>query len=136
GYKLGLVFTNTKMQADDLMADLAARGYDCDVLHGDMKQSARDFTMSKFRKGELDLLIATDVAARGIDVDDIDVVFNYDIPNDPEYYVHRIGRTGRAGRSGTAITFSTRTKARRLQFIERNVRTTLERMNLPSVQEV
>jgi ATP-dependent RNA helicase DeaD len=92
--------------------------------------------MGKFRRGDLDLLIATDVAARGIDVDDIDVVFNYDIPNDPEYYVHRIGRTGRAGRSGTAITFAAGFRNRRVGFIEKMVKTTLKPMALPSVKEV
>lgn len=135
-FKLGLIFTNTKMQADTLVQDLGARGYDCDVLHGDMKQSQRDTVMGKFRRGDLDLLIATDVAARGIDVDDIDVVFNYDIPNDPEYYVHRIGRTGRAGRSGTAITFAAGFRNRRIGFIEKMVKTTLKPMALPSVKEV
>jgi ATP-dependent RNA helicase DeaD len=135
-FKLGLIFTNTKMQADILVQDLGARGYDCDVLHGDMKQSQRDTVMGKFRRGDLDLLIATDVAARGIDVDDIDVVFNYDIPNDPEYYVHRIGRTGRAGRSGTAITFAAGFRNRRVGFIEKMVKTTLKPMTLPSVKEV
>ncbi len=135
-FKLGLIFTNTKMQADILVQDLGARGYDCDVLHGDMKQSQRDTVMGKFRRGDLDLLIATDVAARGIDVDDIDVVFNYDIPNDPEYYVHRIGRTGRAGRSGTSITFAAGFRNRRIGFIEKMVKTTLKPMILPSVKEV
>ncbi len=135
-YKLGLVFTNTKMQADELVQDLAARGYDCDVLHGDMKQSSRDAVMAKFRRGDLDLLIATDVAARGIDVDDIDVVFNYDIPNDPEYYVHRIGRTGRAGRSGASITFAAGHKLRRVTYIEKMLRTSIKPLSLPSVKEV
>ena len=101
--KLGIIFCNTKRMVDDLVEHLEAAGYQADRLHGDMTQNMRDRVMNKFRKSGLEFLVATDVAARGIDVDDVEVVFNYDLPYDPEDYVHRIGRTGRAGKSGKAI---------------------------------
>lgn len=135
-YKLGLVFCNTKRKCDEVVTDLQARGYRCDVLHGDITQNGRDKVMGKFRRDQLDLLVATDVAARGIDVEHIDVVFNFDVPQDPEYYVHRIGRTGRAGRSGTAITFSAGRKKKSLRFIEKQIRTNLIPMAMPSTQDV
>ena len=97
--KLSLVFCNTKRQVDDLSEALKDRGYYAEGLHGDLKQIQRDRVMNAFRSGSTDILVATDVAARGIDVDDVEAVFNYDIPQDIEYYVHRIGRTGRAGRT-------------------------------------
>ena len=93
-----LIFCNTKRKVDQLTLALKARGYSAEALHGDLSQHQRDRVMSLFRNGSLELLLATDVAARGIDVDDVDMVFNYDMPQDMEYYVHRIGRTGRAGR--------------------------------------
>ena len=95
--KLSLVFCNTKRRTDALARRLRARGYPAEKLNGDMTQGQRERVMAKFRRGELGVLVATDVAARGIDVEGIDAVFNYDVPNDPEYYVHRIGRTARAG---------------------------------------
>ena len=98
--KLSVVFCNTKRGSDELVSELQARGYFADALHGDLKQTQRDIVMDKFRQGTIDILVATDVAARGIDVDDVEMVFNYDLPQDEEYYVHRIGRTGRAGREG------------------------------------
>ena len=101
--KLSIVFCNTKRQVDDLVQELQGRGYFAEGLHGDLKQMQRDRVMNSFRNGRTDILIATDVAARGIDVDDVEAVFNYDIPQDDEYYVHRIGRTGRAGREGKAF---------------------------------
>jgi ATP-dependent RNA helicase DeaD len=103
--KLALVFCNTKRKVDEVCEKLVTRGYSAEALHGDMKQMMRTRVMNRFRQGEVDLLVATDVAARGIDVDDIEVVINFDLPQDEEYYVHRIGRTGRAGRSGKAYTF-------------------------------
>ena len=103
--RLSVVFCNTKRLVDELISELKGRGYFADGIHGDMKQQQRDRVMDDFRSGKVDILIATDVAARGIDVDDVDMVFNYDIPQDEEYYVHRIGRTGRAGRSGMALSF-------------------------------
>ena len=102
--KRALVFCNTKKLVDELVEDLQLRGYFADGLHGDLKQQQRDRVMESFRSGKIDLLVATDVAARGIDVDDVEAVFNYDVPQDDEYYVHRIGRTGRAGRVGTSHT--------------------------------
>ena len=102
---LAMVFCNTKKRVDDLVELLQGRGYFAEGLHGDLKQAQRDKVMQKFRNGTIEILVATDVAARGIDVDDIDIVFNYDVPQDEEYYVHRIGRTGRAGRSGKGLHF-------------------------------
>ena len=102
--KLSLVFCNTKKQVDELAEGLKSRGFFAEGLHGDLKQIQRDRVMSAFRNGSTQILVATDVAARGIDVDDVEAVFNYDVPQDEEYYVHRIGRTGRAGREGKAFT--------------------------------
>lgn len=135
-FKLALIFCNTKRQCDSLVQELQSRGYSADALHGDMRQQVRDKVMDKFRKGHIDILVATDVAARGLDVDDIDVVFNYDIPNDPEFYVHRIGRTARAGRTGMAITFSSGRKKKRIRFIEKMTRAQLLPLPMPSVKEV
>ena len=103
--KLSVVFCNTKKGVDELVQDLQGRGYFAEGLHGDMKQTMRDRVMRSFRNGKTEILVATDVAARGIDVDDVDAVFNYDLPQDDEYYVHRIGRTGRAGKAGMAFSF-------------------------------
>lgn len=104
---LSMVFCNTKRQVDELCSELQLRGYLAEGLHGDMKQQARDHVMGQVRQGHVDVLVATDVAARGIDITNVGAVFNYDIPQDVEYYVHRIGRTGRAGRKGRAFTFVT-----------------------------
>ncbi|HLR91165.1 MAG TPA: DEAD/DEAH box helicase [Balneolaceae bacterium] len=136
GYRLGLVFSNTKRECDNLVQEFQSRGFSADALHGDMRQNVRDKVMDKFRNGQIELLIATDVAARGLDVDDIDVVFNYDVPQDPEYYVHRIGRTGRAGRKGTAYTFSSGRRKKQIRFIEKIIRTKLKPAFMPSVKEV
>ena len=100
-----IVFCNTKKQVEELQNELQARGYMAGGLHGDMRQASRDQMLRSFKTGKNDILIATDVAARGIDVDDVEIVFNFDLPQDEEYYVHRIGRTGRAGKSGRAYTF-------------------------------
>ncbi len=99
-----IIFCNTKLMVDELILDLKKYGYHAQGLHGDMRQSARSQVMNQFKKGLFDILVATDVAARGIDVNDVKIVFNYDLPMDDEYYVHRIGRTGRAGKSGQAFT--------------------------------
>lgn len=104
--KLALVFCNTKRCVEDVVTQLQSRGFSAAGLHGDMRQIERDAIMGRFRQGTVGVLVATDVAARGLDVDDIEVVFNYDIPQDVEYYVHRIGRTGRAGKDGRAYTFT------------------------------
>jgi ATP-dependent RNA helicase DeaD len=134
--KLSLVFCNTKRRVDQLASDLQSRGYTADALHGDMKQSQRDQVMSRFRKGILDVLIATDVAARGIDVENIDAVFNYDIPNDEEYYVHRIGRTGRAGKSGKSYTFVYGREIYRLRDIQRFTKSTIVPLKPPTLFDV
>ena len=134
--KLGIIFCNTKRMVDDLVDHLNAQGYSADRLHGDMSQGMRDRVMGKFRKSGLEFLVATDVAARGIDVDDVQVVFNYDLPYDVEDYVHRIGRTGRAGRSGRAISFVAGRELFQIQQIERYTRMKIQRMRAPSASEV
>lgn len=135
-YKLALVFCNTKKGCDNLVNDMQSRGFKCEALHGDMSQQVRDQVMNKFRKRKIDMLIATDVAARGLDVDDVDVVFNYDVPQDPEFYVHRIGRTGRAGKEGVAYTFAVSRRSKNLRFIEQMLKTKIKSIPLPSVKEV
>ena len=135
-FKLVLIFCNTKRKCDSLVQELQSRGYSSDALHGDMRQNVRDKVMNKFRTGQIDILVATDVAARGLDVENVDVVFNYDIPQDPEYYVHRIGRTGRAGRSGMAITFSSGRKRKSIRYIEKMIRTRLKPLPMPSAKDV
>lgn len=135
-FKLALIFCNTKRLCDSLVQELQARGYSSDALHGDMRQQVRDKVMNKFRTGQIDMLVATDVAARGLDVENVDVVFNYDIPQDPEYYVHRIGRTGRMGRTGMAITFASGNKRKRIRYIEKMIRTQLLPLPMPSTHEV
>ncbi|HSH93641.1 MAG TPA: DEAD/DEAH box helicase, partial [Roseimicrobium sp.] len=134
--KLGIVFCNTKAMVDDLVDHLNAQGYSADRLHGDMSQMMRDRVMNKFRKSGLEFLVATDVAARGIDVDDVQVVFNYDLPYDPEDYVHRIGRTGRAGRSGRAITFASGREVFQIRNIERFTNMRIQRAKVPTLIEV
>ncbi|EEF60263.1 DEAD/DEAH box helicase [Pedosphaera parvula] len=134
--KLGIVFCNTKRMVDDLVDHLNAQGYSADRLHGDMSQAMRDRVMNKFRKSGLEFLVATDVAARGIDVDDVQVVFNYDLPYDAEDYVHRIGRTGRAGRSGRAISFVAGRELFQIQHIERFTKMKIQRAKIPTADEV
>ncbi len=134
--KLALVFCNTKKRVDELASDLQSRGYAAEALHGDMRQDQRDRVMAKFRNGSFDILIATDVAARGIDVDDVEAVFNYDLPNDDEYYVHRIGRTGRAGRAGKAYSFVVGREINKLKDIQRFTRAVINRMTPPSIIDV
>lgn len=134
--KLGIIFCNTKRMVDDLVDHLNAQGYSADRLHGDMSQALRDRVMSRFRKSGLEFLVATDVAARGIDVNDVEVVFNYDLPYDVEDYVHRIGRTGRAGRSGRAISFVSGREVFQIRNIERYTRTRVHRSRIPTVNDV
>lgn len=134
--RLSVVFCNTKRQVDELISELKGRGYFADGIHGDMKQQQRDRVMDDFRSGKADILIATDVAARGIDVDDVDMVFNYDIPQDEEYYVHRIGRTGRAGRSGMALSFISGKEVYKLKDIERYCKTKILAKPVPSLDDV
>ncbi len=134
--RLSVVFCNTKRQVDELISELKGRGYFADGIHGDMKQAQRDRVMADFRSGKTEILIATDVAARGIDVDDVDVVFNYDLPQDEEYYVHRIGRTGRAGREGVALSFVSGKEAYKLKDIERYCKTKIKAKPVPSMDDV
>src|SRR5271170_2822774 len=134
--KFGLIFCATKMMVDELTEHLTARGYAADKMHGDMTQAMRERVIAKFRKRGLDFLVATDVAARGLDVDDVEVVFNYDLPHDGDDYTHRIGRTGRAGRSGRAITF---VSGREIYKMQNNIRITkgkTRREKIPSEEEV
>ncbi|MEX0639334.1 MAG: DEAD/DEAH box helicase, partial [Balneolaceae bacterium] len=135
-YRLALIFCNTKRKCDSLAEEMQSRGYSSDVLHGDMNQDQRDRVMRKFRSGRVEVLIATDVAARGLDVEDVDVVFNYDIPQDPEYYVHRVGRTGRAGRKGEAYTFWAGRKRRNITAIEKALKMKLDVATMPTLQDV
>lgn len=134
--KLSIVFCNTKKKVDELIGELQGRGYSVDGLHGDLKQSQRDNVMNKFRRGTIDILVATDVAARGIDVDDVDMVFNYDMPQDEEYYVHRIGRTARAGREGRAFNFVSGRDIYKLRDIQRYTKTKIERRELPTLKDI
>jgi ATP-dependent RNA helicase DeaD len=134
--RLGIIFCNTKRMVDDLTDHLSAQGFSADRLHGDMSQMMRDRVMNKFRKSGLEFLVATDVAARGIDVDDVQVVFNYDLPYDGEDYLHRIGRTGRAGKSGIAISFASGRELFQIQQIERFTRVRMRRGQPPTAGEV
>lgn len=134
--KLSLVFCNTKKKVDELVLELQNRGYFAEGLHGDLKQIQRDRVMQGFREGNTDILVATDVAARGIDVDDVEAVFNYDLPQDDEYYVHRIGRTGRAGRSGKSFTFIVGREVYKLKDIQRYCKTKIKAQPIPSLDDV
>lgn len=134
--RLAVVFCNTKRLVDEVTEGLLARGYSADRLHGDMTQQMRERVLARFREGTIEILVATDVAARGLDVDDIDLVVNYEIPHDPEDYVHRIGRTGRAGRSGRAVSFVFGRDIYRLQTIEKYTRQSIRRERVPSQEQV
>jgi ATP-dependent RNA helicase DeaD len=134
--RLGIIFCNTKRMVDDLVDHLVGQGYSADRLHGDMSQMMRDRVMTRFRKSGLEFLVATDVAARGIDVDDVQVVFNYDLPYDGEDYLHRIGRTGRAGRAGLAVSFASGRELFQIQQIERFTRVRMRRGKPPTADEV
>ncbi len=135
-FKRSIIFCNTKRMVDELAANLKNRGYQAEGLHGDMTQKQRDFVMNRFKNGSLEILIATDVAARGIDVDDLEAVFNYDVPQDIEYYVHRIGRTGRAGKEGMAFTFAYGRDLYRIRDIERICKTKMTEMRVPNAKQV
>ena len=131
-----IVFVRTKHETEELAEKLRARGFSAAAINGDIAQQQRERTVDQLRDGRLDILVATDVAARGLDVERISHVLNYDIPNDTESYVHRIGRTGRAGRTGEAILFVTPRERRMLRSIERVTNATIEEMDLPTVDEV
>ena len=134
--KLSVAFCNTKKQVDELVDELQGRGYFAEGLHGDLKQIQRDRVMNSFRNGRTEILVATDVAARGIDVDDVEAVFNYDIPQDDEYYVHRIGRTGRAGRTGIAFSFVVGREVYKLRDIQRYCKTKIIPQAVPSLDDI
>jgi ATP-dependent RNA helicase DeaD len=131
-----IIFCRTKRGVDELVAALEARGYFADALHGDLSQQQRDRVMKRFRDGKIELLVATDVAARGLDIDNVTHVINFDIPQDPESYVHRIGRTGRAGRKGQAITLISPREYRQLRLIEQLIKTRIIRQELPTLADV
>ncbi|WP_409200780.1 DEAD/DEAH box helicase [Methanobrevibacter sp. DSM 116169] len=134
--KLGLVFSNTKRRVDFLVRNLKKRGYSADGIHGDMTQNQRDKVMGKFRNEKINILVATDVAARGIDVPDVEVVFNYDVPNHNDYYVHRIGRTGRAGKTGYAFTLASGRERKILKTIEKHTNTKIKKQKVPTFKEM
>ena len=134
--KLLLVFCNTKRKVDEIVEDLQIRGYQAEGLHGDLRQAQRNNVMSKFRSGTTSILVATDVAARGIDVDDVDAVINFDIPLDEEYYVHRIGRTGRAGKSGRAFSMVGRDEKYRFREIQTYTKVRVEKGVIPSFEDI
>ncbi len=132
----GIVFCRTKVDVDTITKKLLDRGYPADSLHGDIAQAQRERILESFRKQRISILVATDVAARGIDVQNLTHVINYSLPQDPESYVHRIGRTGRAGKEGTAITFATPREYRQLSLIMRIAQTDIKRQKLPEVKEI
>ncbi len=135
-YFYGLVFCRTKQDADTLVTKLLGRGYDAEAIHGDISQAQRERTLTRFKKKSINILVATDVAARGIDVSDLSHVINFALPHDPEAYVHRIGRTGRAGKEGTAITFITPSEYKKLMYIQRVAKTNIKRSQVPTVGEI
>ncbi|GAK10987.1 LOW QUALITY PROTEIN: cold-shock DEAD-box protein A [Geomicrobium sp. JCM 19039] len=134
--ELAIIFSRTKKGVAELTESLQARGYFADGLHGDLTQSQRDAVMKKFRDSSIEFLIATDVAARGIDVDNVTHVINYDIPQDPESYVHRIGRTGRAGKKGQALTLVTPREMKHLRSIEKEIKMQIPTRDIPTIEEV
>ncbi|MGL6293990.1 DEAD/DEAH box helicase [Eubacterium aggregans] len=131
-----MIFCNTKHFVDEITNDLQERGYSVDKIHGDMRQESRHAVLHRFSKGKLNILVATDVAARGIDVDDVDIVFNYDVPDNEEYYVHRIGRTGRAGKSGLSLTLARRRDQFKLRKITDYTKKSIERDLIPTSEAI
>ena len=132
----GIVFCKTKVQCEEIGRKLSERGYNAEALHGDLSQKQREIILQNLRDHKIKILVATDVAARGIDVQELTHVINFTIPQDPEVYIHRIGRTGRAGKKGTAITFVTPTEARKFGFIKRISRMSIEKGTLPSSNDI
>jgi ATP-dependent RNA helicase DeaD len=132
----GLVFCRTKHDVDHVTSKLSDRGYDTEGLHGDISQNVREKILTKFRNKKINVLIATDVAARGLDIDDLTHVINYALPQDPESYLHRIGRTGRAGKEGTAITFISPEEHRKLMFIKNFTQTEIRKQRIPLIKDV
>lgn len=134
--KLAVVFCNTKLTVDECAEKLALRGYSADKLHGDITQVMRERVISRFKKGGIKLLIATDVAGRGLDIEDVELVVNYDLPRDAEDYVHRIGRTGRAGRSGKAVSLVTPRETHKVKHIERYIGNKIQEATLPNAADL
>ncbi len=132
----GLIFCRTKVDVDTVTSHLSDRGYDAEAIHGDISQAFRERTLNKFKNKKTNILVATDVAARGIDVNNLTHVINYSLPQDPEAYVHRIGRTGRAGNAGTAITFITPQEYNKLMFIQRIAKTDIKKSKVPKVEDI
>lgn len=134
--KLSLIFCNTKRRVDRISKNLRNMGYNVGAIHGDMTQKQRDNAMNKFRKGKLNMLVATDVVARGIDVPHVDAVFNHDIPADNEFYIHRIGRTGRAGQKGLAFNFVRKTEVSRINNIQNHIKRKIRQEKIPSMNDI
>jgi ATP-dependent RNA helicase DeaD len=134
--KLTLVFCNTKKSVDDLYDKLIEKGYNCDKIHGDIKQTQRLDTLNKFNNGVIDVLIATDVAARGLDIKEVEAVINYEVPGKEDYYVHRIGRTGRAGREGSSFTLASGKEIKKIENIERYTKKQIRKRSVPTVDKV
>lgn len=133
--KRALIFCNTKRKVDQLTIMLKKKGYSAEALHGDLSQHQRDRVMNLFRSGNLELLLATDVAARGIDVDNVDIVFNYDLPQEQDYYVHRIGRTGRAGKKGKAVSIINTRERRKIAMLEDHCQTKIKEKIMPTADD-
>jgi ATP-dependent RNA helicase DeaD len=131
-----LIFVRTRVGTGDLVNELIGRGFPAEALNGDLNQQTREQVLNRFRRNQTTVLVATDVAARGLDIDDISHVFNYDLPEDPELYVHRVGRTGRAGKTGIAITLLTAKELWRLRRIEGFTKQTVTRIQIPTVEEI
>lgn len=134
--KLTLVFCNTKRAVDELYDQLIDKGYNCDKIHGDIKQSQRLDTLNKFNNGLIDILIATDVAARGLDIKEVEVVINYEVPSKEDYYVHRIGRTGRAGKEGSSFTLASAKEMKKIEDIEKYTKKPIRKRTIPTVDKV
>ncbi len=130
-----IVFARTKRRVDEILEALNKRGYSAEAIHGDLTQSKRDSVMNKFKKGTTEILVATDVAARGLDIGSVTHVYNFDIPQDPENYVHRIGRTGRVGKPGIAATFVSHREQNHLEQIERSIKRKIYRKPVPTINE-
>ena len=136
GFSSAIVFCNTKKEVDDVVLALQKNEYMVDGLHGDLKQMVRDRVMNAFRSGSIKILVATDVAARGIDVSGVEVVFNFDLPLEDESYVHRIGRTGRAGKTGISMSFVNGREKTRMKMIEKYAKTKMEKMEIPTIEDL
>ncbi|MDD5456041.1 MAG: DEAD/DEAH box helicase [Candidatus Margulisbacteria bacterium] len=132
----GIIFCRTKLEVDEIAIKLKERGYKAEGLHGDISQTMREKILKKFRSHNTSILVATDVAARGIDITDLTHVINYSLPQDPDSYIHRIGRTGRAGKKGTAITFITSSEYRRLNYIKNLINADIRKKKLPAIAEL